>query len=53
MVGKRLKERTRGHRPVSARFHHGGQNAFHALKAGDLCADLGQMIDSDVMHASA
>jgi hypothetical protein len=38
---------------LSARLHHGGQNAFHAPKTGDLCADLGQMIDSDVMHAAA
>ena len=50
---QRLKERASRHRPLSVRLHHRGQDSFHAPKTDDLCADLGQMIDSDVMRAAA
>src|SRR4029077_2837946 len=50
---QRLKERASRHRPLTARLHHRGQDSFHAPKTDDLCADLGQMIDSDVMRAAA
>jgi len=50
---QRLKKRPGGHCPSGARLYHGDQNSFHTLKIGDLCADLGKMMDSDVMHTAA